>query len=294
MAQTKYEVSEEKTSEKWMTNADNQSIFCRYWGDDAGITKPSGLVFIAHGAAEHCLWYGELASQLIQKNLYVFAHDHIGHGQSEGARVHIDDFDYYVRDVFQHIEDVQKKFDADIPCFIIGHSMGGAISIMAAMKRPTFFKGVVLIAPAIIPSPDAVSPLKIHVGRVVARLCPQCPVVYLDQDKISRDTAVVKKYSDDPLVHHGGLKAKWGLCMINTLKYIEDHLTDITWPFLNLHGEEDKIVDVQGSREMDEKAQSKDKTLKIYPKHYHQLHNEPGSDGAKVREDIINWITERL
>ena len=35
-----------------------------------------GLVFICHGAAEHCLYYTEIAMYLIENGFYVFGHDH--------------------------------------------------------------------------------------------------------------------------------------------------------------------------------------------------------------------------
>lgn len=34
------------------------------------------LVFIAHGAGEHCGRYDDLAQRLTELNLFVFAHDH--------------------------------------------------------------------------------------------------------------------------------------------------------------------------------------------------------------------------
>ena len=46
----------------------------------------------------------------------------VGHGKSDGDRVHIDDFQIYVRDVVQHIELLKAKY-TDIPVFLMGHSM---------------------------------------------------------------------------------------------------------------------------------------------------------------------------
>ncbi|XP_028335492.1 monoglyceride lipase isoform X10 [Physeter macrocephalus] len=57
-----------------LVNADGQYLFCRYW-------KPSGapraLVFVSHGAGEHCGRYDELARMLVGLELLVFAHDHV-------------------------------------------------------------------------------------------------------------------------------------------------------------------------------------------------------------------------
>lgn len=34
------------------------------------------LVFMCHGAGEHCLYYGEIAELLKAKDIFVFGHDH--------------------------------------------------------------------------------------------------------------------------------------------------------------------------------------------------------------------------
>jgi hypothetical protein len=46
----------------------------------------------------------------------------VGHGKSEGIRVDIQDFNFYVRDVLQHIHMVKDEFP-NIPLFLFGHSM---------------------------------------------------------------------------------------------------------------------------------------------------------------------------
>jgi len=48
----------------------------------------------------------------------------VGHGQSEGDRMNIKDFQVYIRDSLQHI-DLMKSRHPDLPVFIIGHSMVG-------------------------------------------------------------------------------------------------------------------------------------------------------------------------
>ena len=46
----------------------------------------------------------------------------VGHGQSEGDRVHVNNFDEYVNDVLFHVDQVKEKHP-DLPVFLIGHSM---------------------------------------------------------------------------------------------------------------------------------------------------------------------------
>uniref|UniRef100_A0A2C9L765 Serine aminopeptidase S33 domain-containing protein n=1 Tax=Biomphalaria glabrata TaxID=6526 RepID=A0A2C9L765_BIOGL len=284
-------MSSEVCSVEYFKNARGSKIFCHYWNKD--LKSPRALAFICHGAAEHCLWYGKLALMLVDKGIFVFGHDHEGHGQSEGSRMHITNFRHYIHDVYQHIDLVKQNFP-DVPVFIIGHSMGGAVSILAAMDRPEYFTGVVLIAPCVTPEQDTVGPVKIFLGKLVAKIVPHCPVLWLNDEDVSRDKAICQKYKDDPLNYHGGMKAKWGVCLLEALQEIESKLPEVKWPFYVLHGDHDKMVNSKGSQALHEKATSVDKTMKIYPGGYHQLHNEIEPDGSNVREEIVNWIIQRV
>ena len=46
----------------------------------------------------------------------------VGHGLSDGDRVHVDNFMTYVDDVIQHCQMVREEFP-DLPLFMYGHSM---------------------------------------------------------------------------------------------------------------------------------------------------------------------------
>ena len=56
----------------------------------------------------------------------------VGHGRSEGDRVHVETFHTYVLDVIQHVERMKREH-SDIPCFLMGHSM---VSARQYMIRP--------------------------------------------------------------------------------------------------------------------------------------------------------------
>ncbi|XP_076469651.1 monoglyceride lipase-like isoform X1 [Babylonia areolata] len=277
--------------ESSFTNSDGKKIYCHYWCED--LKNPRALVLIIHGVSEHCLWYTPLALRLKEVGCYVFSHDHVGHGQSEGDRVHVEDFHEYVRDSFHHFDMVAERFP-HLPKFVLGHSMGGAISIVAAMERPDYFAGMVLIAPAVMADPNSVTPLRVFLGRIAARICPQITVLKLDTSNMSRDPAVVSRYLADPLVYQGGLKARWGKSMLEWMQWVESNITTLKCPFLTLHGTADKATLSEGSVFLDQNASSSDKTCKLYEGYYHQLHNEPGEDGIGVQREIVDWIASRL
>ena len=46
----------------------------------------------------------------------------VGHGLSEGDRIHIDSIEMYARDVIQHVERLKVEHPT-LPVFLFGHSM---------------------------------------------------------------------------------------------------------------------------------------------------------------------------
>uniref|UniRef100_A0A8C6S9K0 Monoglyceride lipase n=1 Tax=Neogobius melanostomus TaxID=47308 RepID=A0A8C6S9K0_9GOBI len=238
-----------------IVNADGLHLFCRYW-EPSG--PPRALVFVIHGAGEHVGPYDEVAQRLKELQLLVFAHDHVGHGQSEGERMNIKDFQIYVRDVLQHV-DLMKNRHPGIPIFLVGHSMGGAISILTACERPSEFKGVVLIAP----------------------MCNPCVVQ-------------VEAYDSDELVYHGGMRVSFGIQLMGAVSRIEREVPNMHWPFYLLHGDADKLCDIRGSHMMYEGAPSSDKRLKVYEGGYHALHHDLPEVAENVLKEVSAWISERL
>ena len=47
------------------------------------------------------------------------------------------------------------------------------------------------------------------------------------------------------------------------MEFIEDKFTAVEYPFLIMHGEQDKICSVEGSQAMHDQAKSSDKTIKV-------------------------------
>jgi alpha-beta hydrolase superfamily lysophospholipase len=66
----------------------------------------------------------------------------------------------------------------------------------------------------------------------------------------------------------------------------------ITLPVFILHGTADKATKASGSRFFHETAGSRDKTLKLYDGHFHDLLNDVGKEA--VMADITAWIDQRL
>ncbi|MBU1620784.1 MAG: alpha/beta fold hydrolase [Gammaproteobacteria bacterium] len=113
-------------------------------------------VVVVNGRTESYLKYQELAYQLTEQGYQVLMFDHRGQGLS--ARLtdnphkgHIEDFQQYIDDMHQLISRVvladKVQADQKLPMYLIGHSMGGAISTLYLQQHPQVFQKAALSAP---------------------------------------------------------------------------------------------------------------------------------------------------
>ncbi|XP_071550064.1 monoglyceride lipase-like isoform X2 [Panulirus ornatus] len=252
-----------------------------------------GLVFLCHGFGEHLQWYEDLALCLTASGLLAFGHDHVGHGRSEGVRGHIDSVEDYVSDVLNHCDDVRAGYPG-LPCFLVGHSMGGMIAIKCGMSRPQYFAGLVLVGPLIKANSAEATPSKIFFARLVARILPYLAVAKLKLDYVTRDEDMKARIRNDPLRYKGGIRARWAMAGIETLLYFERHMHEVEWPFLILHGEKDMLCSPEGSHMLQAQAKSSDKTLKIFPEAFHHLYLELPEIRHEALQDTVDWIIARV
>jgi acylglycerol lipase len=73
---------------------------------------------------------------------------------------------------------------------------------------------------------------------------------------------------------------------------LREEFPTITIPVLVMHGTDDRATVCDGSRFFYDTAGAKDKTLKLYAGHYHDLLNDIGKEG--VMADITSWIDARI
>ena len=54
------------------------------------------------------------------------------------------------------------------------------------------------------------------------------------------------------------------MCLFDTMDEIGERMAELQCPLLNLHGDADKLTTLEGSQLLQDKAGSKDKTLKVH------------------------------
>lgn len=271
-------------------NSEGRKLFRKNWYPKlSGDQRPRACVFVSHGYAEHCQKYNKLAEALTEKGMFVFSHDHVGHGLSEGDRVHVEHSRTFIDDVVQHVNLIKAKY-TDVPLFIIGHSVGGLITLKTALDNPNLFTGVALIGPALVIDPALASSFMVWLARRLAYWFPQFQLKSLNPDHICRDQNVVKEIVDDPLTWHGGVKARLAVCLLDLINDVTARFSDVTLPLYIIHGTDDFLCSSEGSQLLYDKARSANKVLKMYPGAYHQVHKEPDGVGEECVSDLAKWI----
>jgi alpha-beta hydrolase superfamily lysophospholipase len=251
---------------------------------------PLGVVILAHGYAEHAGRYDHVAQRFGEGGLITYALDHRGHGRSGGKRVYLKNMSEYTDD-FHHLVGIATAAHPELKRIVLGHSMGGGIVFAYGVEHPDDYSAMVLSGPAVF-AQDAVSPVMTAVAKVVGSLLPGLPVEDLPADAVSRDPEVVAAYEADPLVFHGKLPAGIAKALIGVGETMPQHAASLTAPLLVVHGAEDKLIPVEGSRRLLECVGPIDAHLKVYPELYHEVFNEP--EQALVLDDVVSWIEVRL
>ena len=154
------------------------------WGDRA---KP-GIVFV-HGGSAHAHWWAHLAPMFTER-YHPVAIDMSGHGDS-GRRTD------YAFDVWaEEIMAVCAATGIDDPPVLVGHSMGGLISIVTAALHGDRLRGAIIVdSPVTEPDPEREEATR---GRAFRN-----PKTYADLETAIEHFRLVPTQPPGPALHHG-------------------------------------------------------------------------------------------
>lgn len=300
------------------TNGDTE-ISVYSWFPSSGITT-KGIVQIAHGMAEHSARYEDLAEVLTNAGYAVYANDHRGHGKTAGNLddtgylAHENGWDIVVGDMYE-LNNIIRKDNPGIPIYLLGVSWGSLLSRSFIMEHGDKLSGVILIGTNGDPGPlkfigILVSKLEMKMKGKKAR----SPI--LDNlsfgnfnkafapnrtkfDWISKDTANVDRYVDDPycgFVCTSGFfyDLVTGVDYISRLENVKKTPKDL--PVLFLSGENDPVGNMtKGVLEvynLFKKAGIEDVSYKFYPGVRHEILNDISK--KEVYLDIIDWMEKHI
>ncbi|XP_056163293.1 caffeoylshikimate esterase isoform X3 [Syzygium oleosum] len=284
---------------KWYeTNSNGLQIFCKSWLPKAGV-QIKGAVCFCHGYGDTCTFFFEgIARRFASQGYAVYALDHPGFGLSDGLHGYISSFDELVDNVIEQYTKIKERPEVrGLPRFILGQSMGGAVTLKVHLKQPDEWDGVILVAPmckisdAVRP-PEAVVKMLTLMSSILpkAKLFPQKDLAEL----AFRDLKKRKMAVYNVICYNDQMRLQTASELLRATNDIEARVEKVSSPLLILHGAGDKVTDPSVSKFLYEKASSKDKTLKLYEGGYHCiLEGESDEKIFMALDDIVLWLDSR-
>jgi alpha-beta hydrolase superfamily lysophospholipase len=173
--------------------------------------------------------------------------------------------------------------------FLLGHSAGGVVSASYALDNQAELAGFICESFAFqVPAPN----FALAAIKGLSHIAPRLAVLTLHNKDFTRDPVELARLESDPLIAKESQPAATVAALVRADERLRESFETITIPVLILHGTEDKATVCHGSEFFHEHAGSKDKTLKLYEGHYHDLLADLGREG--VFADILGWIDARL
>lgn len=241
------------------------------------------LVIINHGFAEYGGRYDYVAQYLKQEAFSVYRYDLRGHGESSGKKGHIDAYQDFIDDC-QVIVELARTENPDLPIFMLGHSMGGLVSVLYALQYPDTLSGQILVGPALYRLPQ-VSGVKYYGIKAMTSLLPKMMIKNPVNEGLCGDRDVVEAYMNDENILKKASFRMMNQFLISGADKIKAEEKNYQYPVLILHGEKDSIVPVSISASFYQHIASSDKTRIVYPGLYHEILNE------KVKDEILSTVT---
>ena len=224
--------------------------------------NPKGIFIISHGMAEHMGRYQWLISQLNNDGYHVISRDHKGHGiniiNGETPGLFSDNNGWLkVRDDLKEtINYAERKFQ-NLPCFLLGHSMGSWIAL-SSLNSKSSLKAIILTGSSKLPKLAIILNLiiikvdilingKFNRSTIMDRLTmrrfnAEFKPNRTPNDWISSDEDSVNDYTNDPHCGFIVTSSLWldlcnGLMMIFNKRYYSELNKDI--PILIMSGKND-------------------------------------------------------
>ena len=272
-----------------LKTSDGIELFWRSWQADS----PTGVIVLVHGLADHSGRFEEIGQFLASNGWTVYACDLRGHGLSsdghQAGRVHVDHFSEYANDVKALIS-LAKQSHPGLPVIILGHSMGGLISLTYVLDNPEELDGAVLSSPALGAHPDVELPAILNLAvRLLVRIKPRLLFSSdLDTSSISRDPDVVRAYIDDPLVSNK-VSARWYVEITKAIEDIQGRAAELKIPTLLMQSGDDRLVDPQAAPRWAKDAPKDLLKLVIWDELFHEMFNEPEKE--KVYACVLEWLS---
>jgi alpha-beta hydrolase superfamily lysophospholipase len=261
----------------------------RLWWQRYSPTSPRATVMVLHGAGDHSGRYAGVTDGLVRAGLEVALLDFRGHGQSDGRRWYVDQFEDYLADLDAFAAHVRAGAGGR-KVFVVAHSQGGHVAAHWGLRPGLGVAGFALSSPYFrlaIDPPAA----KLWTALVVGKIVPFLPVdAGLDLATLTSDPEMQRWTERDPLYLRKATP-RWFTESGRAQEALRLRMVEFAYPLLVMVGTGDRIADPSAGEAFFAAASSTDKQLRRYEGFQHELFNEVGRSAPIA--DVVSWISAR-
>jgi len=282
-----HSVSSAQLLDNLFITSDGNLLPLRTWRPQTQEIK--AVVVALHGFNDYSEFFEQAGSYFSQHKIISYAYDQRGFGGSSHRGLWAG-IDTYIADLNSFIQLIKIKHP-DVPIYLLGESMGGAI-VISTMAQASQFKvnGIILTAPAV----WARETMPWYQNVILATLSHTVPWMTLTGESLevmpTDNIEVLKALARDPLyIKETRVETIYGL--VNLMDQAFNSAEYLSANTFLLYGEKDQIIPKQVTYHFLNNLKTAKHTLytiAVYQNGFHMLLRD--LQAAIVWQDIVVWM----
>lgn len=281
------------TATTTVPTAPRQQAPCRSWSNPG--ERPIACLLCVHGLGLQSNSYEFFAKETSNRGLAVYAIDVRGFGSwmNAGGKAKVN-FDDCLADIKQALESIRAA-NPNLPVYILGESMGGAIALRAASMFPELVDGLISSVPAGERFNQGKTSMKVFLNLLSGFDVSNVGGDILNQ--ATRNSKLKTQWSEDPL-------ARLNLTPQELIQFQDFMNTNhdaakklANMPVLFVQGNGDQLVKPEGTWELFNAVASKDKSFFAVPGE-HLIFEEAQTQDPGPRDQnfrvIQSWLSTKV
>ncbi len=272
-------------SQGFITGAGEAKIYYQSWHPDR---SPRAVIVGVHGHGDHSGGLNNIIQHLLHQGYTWYGLDLRGHGRSSGQRGHLQNWREYQEDLRAFITWIKMQ-ESNAAIFLLGHSLGGLISLEYALQSPRELNGIVAISPALRCS--KLSPFWLKIINIISLIKPKHTIKLQDDySQLTRDAEIVSILASDPL-RHEKITLGLGRELLQAGNRVIAQAHNLQVPLLMLYGRNDMVALADGNRQFFSSVVLADKEYYEYPQSLHRPFDD--LNRSEVLDHISAWLARK-
>ena len=252
--------------------------------------NPKCVLISLHGMNSYSQPTGVIARTLSEKGCEVLAFDFRGHGKSQGIKGYCSSLDLWVEDVLDFIQEIIPIYPG-LPLFVMGGSLGAAITVRASIEKTEIIRGIVMINPALGLNTKFEGYAR-GISNCLAACCPMLPLYKGDMSYTTKNETLRKFMRENPFYYNGKIRIGTSAAILNGMQKLRKEYKKLKNPVLVIQGNDDHVISLKEVQNFMKEINVNDKTLLMYPGRPHSIVFEDAV--FEIANKIADWVIQRV